>query len=141
MLDNIKAVANNISGPWVLLGDFNEIVSEAGKRGRAPVDQGRCFRFIKWLNECKLINLSAAGLRYIWRGSVQRGFRRVYERLDRVLCNVEWRDLFLGASVFNLPRVKSDHHPILLKIERERSGNKDNLPFLFEFAWTTSEIQ
>lgn len=61
----------------------------------------------------------------------------MYERLDRVLCNAEWRDLFSDASVFNLPRVKSDYHPNLLKTRGEKRDNNSRFPFHFEFAWTT----
>lgn len=43
--DNIRVVADNINGPWILLGDFNEITNEEEKKGGAPVDQSRCFRF------------------------------------------------------------------------------------------------
>lgn len=96
----------------------------------------RCFHFRKWLNKCGLINLEAVGPRYTWRGQDYRGFGRIYERLDRVICDVEWRDKFQEATIFNLPRVKSDHHPILLVTNTVDTTNRPNFPFRFEDVWS-----
>lgn len=96
----------------------------------------RCFRFKKWLNKCGLINLEAVGPRYTLKGQDYRGFGRIYERLDRVICNAEWRDNFQEATVHNLPRIKSDHHPILLVTNIVDTLNKPKFPFRFEDAWS-----
>lgn len=38
----------------------------------------------------------------------------IKERLDRALCNLDWRLTFLEVEVFALPVVGSDHNPLLL---------------------------
>lgn len=81
------------------------------------MDHIHCFQFRDWLNNCGLINLDAVGPRFTWMGQNYRGFGRIYERLDRVVSNAKWRDMSSGATIFNLPKVKLDHHLVLLMIE------------------------
>ena len=49
---------------------------------------------------------------------------------------MRWRHLFQEANVLVLPRVRSDHHPILVELE-VMSGRANGLarPFRFEVAW------
>lgn len=131
-VDNIKDLARGVTTPWCIIGDFNEILNEEEKRGGAPIDQNRCYRFKRWLNDCGLINLEAIGPRFTWRGQDYKGYGRIYERLDRVVCNAKWRNKFHEASVLNLPRIKSDHHPILLATSTTDRINKPRYPFRFE---------
>lgn len=37
--ENIKMLTRNTTSPWVIIGDFNEILSELEKMGGAPIDQ------------------------------------------------------------------------------------------------------
>lgn len=87
--ENIKSIARETRGPWVLIGDFNEILYEPEKKGGTPVDHSKCFYFRKWVNEYGLLNMETEGPWFTWRGQVHEGFGRVYERLDCVLCNTE----------------------------------------------------
>ena len=67
---------------------------------------------------------------------MRNGYGRVYERLDRCFGNLRWRQLFQEANVLVLPRVRSDHHPILVELE-VMSGRATGIarPFRFEAAW------
>lgn len=38
----------------------------------------------------------------------------ILEQLDRALLNIEWMQLFPGVCVKHLPRIASDHAPLLL---------------------------
>ena len=83
-----------------------------------------------------MIDLGSKGPRFTWRGGVRNGYGRVYERLDRCFGNVEWRQYYQDATVLVLPRVKSDHHPILVELEEQRERFRgDRKPFRFEAAW------
>ena len=78
------------------------------------------------------------GSRFTWKGPIIGTYDRLFEKLDRALCNREWRVKFPEASVKTLPRISCDHHPILINIK----GNlvkKTNRPFGFEAAWLTHE--
>lgn len=45
--ENIKSIAKDSNGPWVLVEDFNEILYEVEKKDGAPVEYSRCFHFRK----------------------------------------------------------------------------------------------
>lgn len=53
------------------------------------------------------------GLRFIWLNLYETG-RRIFECFDRVYCNSEWYDLFLGVMVRNLRRRISDYFSELI---------------------------
>ncbi|KAJ8765020.1 hypothetical protein K2173_010492 [Erythroxylum novogranatense] len=58
----------------------------------------------------------------------------VYEMLDHAASNVDWRISFPNVVLHHLPRVLSDHCPLLLKA----GGNNfvpHSKPFRFEAAW------
>ena len=59
------------------------------------------------------------------------------ERLDRVLWNTEAMLFFPEAKVVNLPRLCSDHNPILFCTEMLQPPPKESRPFRFEAAWLT----
>lgn len=130
-------MSHEISVPWMLAGDFNEIASVDEKSGGAPASYSRCRKFKDWIEECKLIDLGYLGPKFTWRGQKSPGLSRVYERLDRAFCNMEWRVSFPEAAVRNLPRVKSDHHPILIDLQSNLPPPAFQRPFRFEAAWLT----
>lgn len=57
-------------------------------------------------------------------------------RLDRALCTVDWKARFPNAFVKHLPRVKSDHSPLLIHFKGEEEGMKLK-HFTFQAAWLT----
>ena len=64
----------------------------------------------------------------------------IQERLDRMLCNQAWRDLFPFSSVSHLALWGSDHRPLLSKVRRSCDVSRDERSrarFHFEMAWAT----
>ncbi|XVF09026.1 hypothetical protein REPUB_Repub07fG0055100 [Reevesia pubescens] len=57
------------------------------------------------------------------------------ERLDRILWNIEAMRFFPEAKVYNLPRMCSDHNPILFCSEIGQPPSREARPFRFEAAW------
>lgn len=55
-------------------------------------------------------------------------------RLDRVIVNTLWNNLFQMAKVYNLEGSHSDHNHLLLLPEQQMSGYKKR-HFCFENAW------
>lgn len=58
----------------------------------------------------------------------------IQKRLDSCWANPAWNLLFLEASVTHLPRINSDHCPILLKLSDSFNSRLDR-PFHFEKMW------
>ncbi|KAI9091051.1 hypothetical protein K1719_028321 [Acacia pycnantha] len=81
-----------------------------------------------------LIDMETNGPFFTWKGPKWDGLERVFKRLDRCLCNVNWLEEFVDAKARVIPKVGSDHHPILIKtmVEHPRAGVRN---FRFEVAW------
>ncbi|CAJ2669285.1 unnamed protein product [Trifolium pratense] len=135
---HIRQLASNITEPWLVMGDFNEIASPDEKKGGVQADIGKCLQFNRWINECNLMEVTTAGTKFTWRGPLWNGRDRVFKKLDRVLCNVSWRLKYHDGFAKVLPRVQSDHHPIIVFYEGEPNEGR-NRPFRFEAAWNTHE--
>ncbi|KAJ8769183.1 hypothetical protein K2173_000958 [Erythroxylum novogranatense] len=57
-------LAESISSPWLLVGDFNEMLGPEDKWGDAPFDYRRCLRFQQWVSCCQLVDLGFSGPTY-----------------------------------------------------------------------------
>ena len=122
----LQNLALHVSLPWVLLGDFNDMISDEEKLGGLPVNRTRMSAFRNCMDNYGLIDLGFHGPHYTWTNR---------ERLDRELGNAEWATLFPTVEIHHLLKVKSDHCLILLSTDlRERKPPK---PFRFEQMWLT----
>lgn len=85
------------------------------------------------MNDCNLIDIGYNGHTYTWTN--KRKNNPIYERLDRGWANDEWIQTFPEHNVWHLPRITSDHYPILVKLKNENPpvGPKS---FRFELIWT-----
>ncbi|KAI9086787.1 hypothetical protein K1719_031381 [Acacia pycnantha] len=142
----LQGLAGEIVEPWMLVGDFNEIRTPMEQRGGGRINEVRCNKFNQWIEDCNLIDVEASSPFFTWNGPkwmviatsasapiVTNGLERVYKRLDRCLGNIYWQEKFEEAEVRVIPRVCSDHHPLVV-LKRENKGLcKRN--FRFEAMW------
>ena len=106
------------------------MISEEEKLGGLPVNRTRITAFRNCLDKCGLIDLGFHGPRFTWTYKIPAWQSTIKERLDRGLGNVEWTLLFPSAEIHHLPRVKSDHCPIMLNTDPLEP--KPPKPFCFE---------
>ncbi|PKI53756.1 hypothetical protein CRG98_025886 [Punica granatum] len=86
--------------PWSTQVQLNRPVETYGNCFEIflPVSKGRgCFR--EALDHAGLMDLGSTGARFMWRGPLFQGYDRVFKRLDRAVCNTEWRILFPEATI------------------------------------------
>ena len=110
--------------PWVVAGDFNEILSSTEKFSNTLASQRRMSAFKNCLDACNLLDLGFSGPQFTSTNKHPNGL--VMERLDRVLCNPSWKLCFEKANALHLPRASSDHNPILIDLNpiRQVFGQK-----------------
>ncbi|XP_019153844.1 PREDICTED: uncharacterized protein LOC109150389 [Ipomoea nil] len=132
---DLTHASRGIQGPWLVAGDFNTVVSREETKNYVSFSAQRSSEFVNWINDEGLVDLGFSGPKLTW---VKDGSTTTIKgaRLDRAMCNLEWRARFPDAAVSHLARLASDHAPILLKLDGGRSRNYSNMsPFLFQAAW------
>ena len=112
--DYLRNLATLVDLPWVLIGDLNDMLLEDEKLGGLPLNRNRLNAFRNCLDNCRLMDLGFHGPHFTWTNKSPDWHRHINECLDRGLGNAEWKILFPTAEIHHLPRVKSDHCPILL---------------------------
>ncbi|TXG64077.1 hypothetical protein EZV62_011071 [Acer yangbiense] len=129
--------------PWVWVGgggDFNEILCVDDKLGGSEKSVMDLCNFRNVVDECDLIDLGFTGPRITWNNR-RDGVANVQERLDRILANCKWIDLFPGAKIQHLGFNSLDHCPLLVVFgEGSRGVNaKGKRAFKFEPFWLKEE--
>ena len=132
--DTMKHLGTTSSLPWLVIGDFNEIMSMSEKEGGSTRPRQQLASFVETINLCGLRDIGFVGPRFTWIYETRDG-RQIRERLDRVLANVEWVNLFPRAKLHHLTNSASDHSPLLLHLERRVSKKKMKKLFGFESMW------
>ncbi|CAL8152453.1 unnamed protein product [Prunus armeniaca] len=118
--------------PWLVLGDFNDIASADEKCG-GSLDQGGG-SFIEWIDRNQLVDLGFSSAKFTWCN--KRNVEGIiWKRLDRGLCNINWRLLFPEAHLSHLPRVNFDHYPVLVSLDSNHYPARDCTHFRFQEMW------
>ncbi|XVE96968.1 hypothetical protein REPUB_Repub02eG0269900 [Reevesia pubescens] len=130
---------NRLDGtPWLLVGDFNQILSSDEKQGGSVESNKRMLDFREVIQCRGLMDLGFSGCKFTWTNKHPLS-SLIMKRLDRAFCNVLWRELYEEAILYNLPRLHGDHCPLLLRLEGILIPARSHRPFRFELAWLTHE--
>ncbi|XP_074278063.1 uncharacterized protein LOC141601668 [Silene latifolia] len=101
-----------VQDPWILLGDFNNVMYANERIGGEVRDQ-EVIPFQDTANDCELQDLKSYGAFFTWNNK-QSSATRVFSRIDRVMVNDcwlnEWSDYY---AQFN-PEGEFDHCPCLI---------------------------
>lgn len=128
----MTGLRRNRINPWVILADFNDISHQWEKVGGRRKNQSKMDGFDRLIDDLRVGDIGFKGQMHT-RSNNRAGDDRIVERLDRVLANAEWRNLFPRATCLHGVALGSDHVPIHLKLDRaERRGSK---VFKFEDMW------
>ena len=118
--------------PWCVGGDFN-VVRFSSERSGSTSFTVAMWEFSSFISEQGLIDILLQGGFFTWSNS-----REVVSkaRLDRFLFFADWEDKFPSVSQQRLPRLLSDHFPIVLEGGSFQRGRR---PFRFENMWLKDE--
>ena len=90
--------------PWVCIADFNETLYHWENVGKRDSELYRLTAFRDFLNACRLMDMESKGCAFTWANN-HEGEESVKKRLDKAVCNFEWRILFPQAEAFALPAI------------------------------------
>ncbi|XP_021991390.1 uncharacterized protein LOC110888159 [Helianthus annuus] len=114
--------------PWVVLGDFNAALNmEDCLYGTSSYTIGMR-EFFDCIQVVELVDVKSHGLHYTWNQKPKEGIG-VLKKIDRIMSNMKFMDLFPDVyAVFQHARV-SDHTPCVLKLSS--ITRKKQRPFKF----------
>ncbi|XP_042009092.1 uncharacterized protein LOC121757643 [Salvia splendens] len=127
--DKMREIALATEGsPWIIGGDFNTILSTGDRVGSDTNRQAEMVDFAEAIEDCRVLDPGFDGSEFTW---AKNG---LFERLDRVLVNEPWAQCFEATRVADLPRVSSDHGPVLVRCRTPRT-HTEGRPFRFQNMW------
>ncbi|XP_019166942.1 PREDICTED: uncharacterized protein LOC109162712 [Ipomoea nil] len=129
----LKELSMQHNLPWVVVGEFNDIMHEDEKRCGNPQPRWLMNGFREAVEESGLTNFNFEGHQFTWEKS--RGKSGwIQAKLDRILVSDAWRDLFRGAIATSIITSRSDHMSLLIQTESP-SFSQSMRRFKFENLW------
>lgn len=126
--DDLRDIASSAEGhPWLVGGDFNTILHSYERLGSNTNRFMEMFDFGEMISDCELQDAGCEGEIFTWE---RQGLK---ERLDRVLYSEEWASTFFSTKVVHLPRIWSDHAPLLATTTL--SHRQQPSSFRFQHMW------
>lgn len=119
----------------MLIGDFNELIDQSEKSGGAVREDREGQEFKQLLLNWGIWDIKYKGnpLSWAWK----RNNMLVQCRLDRAVANQEWLEAHPQAATFYLPRVQSDHSPIITSLDGHQRKKFTN--FKYDQRWVNKE--
>lgn len=131
--ENLEVVAGLHSMPWVIAGDFNEVLMGEEKFGGNPISMNGALQFQECLDICRMIDIGFSGPRFTWSNCWPLS-HLVQERIDRAFVNANWSAIFLEAAVLHLEKLHSNHCPIKVCFGNNREFHPPR-SFQFQPMW------
>ena len=148
-ISNIGLLRNE---PWVMLGDFNELLTASEKLGGPTRHESSFWDFRNMVENCGIREIKFSGNCLSWAGKRDQVW--IQYRLDRSFGNDEWFQLFPRAHMEYLEMLASDHRPFLIKFtleEREmgrgrfifdkRIAKQKGVEEIVKLGWGTDSLQ
>ncbi|XP_060182470.1 uncharacterized protein LOC132612164 [Lycium barbarum] len=129
----MRNTAHIINAPWAVCGDFNSILSTEEKMGGIPHGLNKSIPFMECLQDCGLNDIGFSGSRFTWCNE-RKEENVIWKRLDRMVVNDNWNDVFPISNVIHMPRISSDQCPLLINCDT----NQNEMIRYFRFLnfWT-----
>ena len=113
MLSELETIGATLTGPWIVLRDFN-CIANLKKR----IGQKSCLNEIEPLRQCmgncEIYDLKSTRRFFTWSNK-KRGEARVLSKIDRVMGNPVWESLFPTTEVYFLSEGYFHHTSMLVQ--------------------------
>ncbi|XP_075654781.1 uncharacterized protein LOC142624945 [Castanea sativa] len=130
----LKHLKCSSSLPWLVIGDFNEIIGLSEKEGGSIRPIKQMAGFVSTIDHCGLCDLGFIGSKFTWLYQTSSGVQ-IRERLDRALATLEWMSLYPTTKLHHLSSSVSNHSPLSLHLFQQRRKKRHRKIFRFESMW------
>ncbi|XP_057771151.1 uncharacterized protein LOC130990949 [Salvia miltiorrhiza] len=123
-----------VSGRTIFIGDFNAVKGAHERLSLVSPHRGSCTEFCTFIDDTQMLESPTEGLRFTWSG---RRFlpRHVESVLDRAFFSQEFADMWDSIVTSALPRLTSDHSPLVLQCRQNVPTGRSQFRFLN--MWTS----
>ncbi|KAH0644839.1 hypothetical protein KY284_032723 [Solanum tuberosum] len=83
-MDNNPQLSTQITESWLIMGDFNSILTAEDRPIGSQVQLAETRDFQECINDCHLTELPTIGRKFTWTNG------HVFSRIHRALVNAEW---------------------------------------------------
>jgi hypothetical protein len=118
----------DISGPWLVLGDFN-LIRHPSEKNNDNFNPALANSFNAMINSLAVLELPLLDRRFTWTNGQEIP---ILARLDRAFLNNDWNAALPHSALTSLPRPTSDHVPLLVTAATKIPSHAS---FRFENAW------
>ena len=125
--EKIERIATSRVGPWLMLGDFNEIRSPDEKIGGVLRQPWSFVDFNNMLSDCHMRDLPFIGNNMTWSNKKKDNLIQCW--LDRGFANDEWHALFPESKITYLEMIESDHRPAVIQIRKHSDHGRKCFTF------------
>lgn len=104
---DIENISTTLQGPWMLMGDFNNVLKAHDRIGGTMVRQNEYCNLVDMMRRAELFEVDSIGDYYTWHN--KHTLDPIYSRIDRVLGNLDWLRTFTHVHVEIMEPNVSDH--------------------------------
>nr|GEU79955.1 hypothetical protein [Tanacetum cinerariifolium] len=122
-----KNIVNNKA--WVLMGDFNVTLKPEEHSNGASSMSNDMNEFKDAVNKIEVDDLCSSGFQFTWTKSLKNPLCNTLKKLDRIMTNDSFVQLFQEANGVFLPYLVSDHNPAIMSIPRGCTKKKKSFRF------------
>ncbi|XP_073360502.1 uncharacterized protein [Aegilops tauschii subsp. strangulata] len=131
--DLLRGIAGSNNQPWVVMGDFNEVLLPSEHDGVGNRSQAQMDSFRDALDTCGLTDIGYKGRDWTFEKKVTGGtYTRV--RLDRCVANTARCMAFPDSITEHKEAASSDHIPMFLDVEKMHACRQGRHSFKYELC-------
>ncbi|XP_074297629.1 uncharacterized protein LOC141628372 [Silene latifolia] len=124
---SIKTMKSYINGPWVVMGDFNNVLAMNERIG-SDVSTAEVREFQECVDVCGLNDIPAQGDFFTWTNKQEVGDLK-FSRIDRALVIDEWLHHFPNTITMFHPEGLFDHCPCTMTMHLDVDRKKRNFKY------------
>ncbi|XP_070032225.1 uncharacterized protein [Nicotiana tomentosiformis] len=122
--EDLKIIMDGVSGPSLIIGDFNTILSSEDRVQGNSVQEIEVRDFKNFILGTWLDELKTVGRKFTWTNN------HIHSRIDRILVNAEWIQKWPAMEGIIMNHGFSDHYPLSVANDGTNQEGRRPLKFL-----------